>query len=311
MAFSVSSLTSYVNQLSTDLLVAAKIHSETAALATIRTGIKSAEALQLLQTNPIPQSDSCTFNASGSVTFTQRTLTVKPIKFEDSLCVKDLEAYWTQILLPGGSQYNESDIPAKIIDDIVENINKTLEIADWQGDTTSTNAYLSQFDGLIKIISNASGVVSPTASTWSVANARTIVQSVIAKIPAQLKGDPNVVIVMGYDAYEDYLNKCNIDNLFRFPAEGGYGQIQAENTIYKIKALHGLDGMAATTGGSAKGCIFAFKWSNVFLGMDKLKEENVDLMGMDQYHKNVWYNFTFKRGWQVAYPQEIVMYKNS
>lgn len=311
MAFNVSGLTDYVNQTSTELLVAMKIKSETAALATKQTGIKSAEALQLLATDPIPQAGgSCSFSASGSATFTQRTLTVTSIKFEDALCLDTLEAKWTQILLPDGSNYNESDIPKAIVDDLVLNINRRLETADWQGDTSSSNAYLSKYDGLIKII-NAASPVTATSSTWSVANSRTIIQNILSNIPAALQGDPEVTICMGYDAYTDYVNKLAIDNLYHISGQqdpANYGTIQAENSLVKIKALHGLDGLKGTSGAH---CIFALKWSNVFLGMDKLKEENQDLMWLADDKANVRYRFKFKRGWQIAYPSEIVMYSNS
>ena len=92
MGFTVSSLTNYVDQSSTELIAAAQFKSETAALANIQTGVKSSAALQILSVSPIPQDGStCGFTASGDVTFSQRTITAKSVKYEDSLCPKALE----------------------------------------------------------------------------------------------------------------------------------------------------------------------------------------------------------------------------
>lgn len=86
MGFTVSALTDYVDQTSTDLLTAVQFSAETAAIMNLQTGIKSAAALQLLSTNSVPQAgETCGFNASGDVTFTQRNLTTIAIKFQDTL----------------------------------------------------------------------------------------------------------------------------------------------------------------------------------------------------------------------------------
>lgn len=38
-----------------------------------------------------------------------------------------------------------------IMDDILKQIKRRQETADWQGDTTAGSAYLNRYDGLIKI----------------------------------------------------------------------------------------------------------------------------------------------------------------
>ncbi len=80
MGFTVSGLTNYVDQSSTELIAAAQFKSETAALANIQTGVKSSAALQILTVSPIPQDGStCGFTASGDVAFTQRNIEAKSV----------------------------------------------------------------------------------------------------------------------------------------------------------------------------------------------------------------------------------------
>jgi hypothetical protein len=307
MAFNVGDLTDYVNQSSTDLLVAAQIQGKTASLAEMQTGNKSSAALQLLTATAVPQDGTaCSFNASGNVAFTQRILTTKPLKWEDLLCVRTLETKWTQLLLKSGQKYTEADIPKMVFDEIIRWINAKLEIADWMGDTNSANAYLSRYDGLYKIINAASPVLA-TASTFNATNARTIVKDIITKIPAALKGDSDVKIVMGYDSAEIYRQALMDANLFHVPSGDGNQTMYAEGSVYEIVPVHGLD----VSSGNTTNSIYALKWSNVFLGVDMVGEEDKAEVGLDQYKKNVWYSFMHRRGWQVAYPSEIVLYKNS
>lgn len=309
MGFTVSSLTNYVNEQSTELIAAAQFKSETAALANIQTGVKSSAALQILSVSPIPQDGStCGFTASGDVTFSQRNIVAKSIKYEDSLCPKALEAKWTQILLRAGQNYTEADIPAMVMDEIIKSVNARNETADWQGDTGSGSAYLKTYDGLVKIINNASGVISATASTYNTTNCRTIVADILTKIPAALKGDPDVKIFMGYDAAEIYRQKLMNDDLYHVPAGTGR-PLLAEGSVIEIVPVHGLDGLYSVSGQS---CIFALKPTNMYLGVDMQGEEEQARMWVDGSDmETVKYRVAFRRGWQVAIPAEIVKYANS
>ena len=312
MAFQVSSLTNYVNEQSKDLLTALHFESKTGSLADAHPGIKSAEALQLLATTPIPQSASaCSFNASGDITFTQAVLTVSPVKWEDLLCLKTLEAKWTQLLLKAGVHYTEADIPSKVMDEVLAVIMEQIEVMDWQGDTASVNAYLNRYDGLRKLIKAATGTTTATASTWNATNARAIMKSIIAAIPARLKGNPKVKVIAGYDVAETYRQALMDANLFHYaPNSKDQQNIYVEGSVHELVPVHGLDGLTGSTGDNP--FIFALiPERTLHLGFDLLNEEEKAEMGMDPYKKNVWYSFAMKRGWQITYPSEIVEYSNS
>lgn len=312
MGFTVSSLTDYVNEQSTDLLTALHFNGETAGLAFPHPGIKSSEAIQLLANTPVPQDGSvCSFNASGNTAFTQAILAVSSVKWQDTLCLRTLEAKWTQLLLRKGQDYTEADIPKMVISDIVELINEQLETADWQGDTTSGSSYLNRYDGLRKIIKAAAGTQVATASTWNATNARAIIKNIISKIPAALKGNPKVKILMGYDAAETYRQALMDANLYHV-ATGSKDQhnLYAEGSVHEILPLHGLDGLTGSTGDNP--FIFALiPDRHLHFGFDLLNEEEKAEMGMDQYNENAWYTFRLKRGWQIVYSTEIVEYSNS
>lgn len=306
--FTVSALTDYVNQENTNLISPMHTVGETGKIMNIQSGIKSAEALQLLTVSPIPQVVAgCTFTPSGSTTFSQRTLTVRTVGFHDKYCLKALEAKWTQKLLKAGQGYTEADMPKQIVDEILLSIQSQIETIDWQGDTTSGSSYLNPYDGLLKIIDAEGTVVSATPSTWSVANSRVIIRDVISKIPAALKGNSAVTIFMGYPEFENYVEKLATDNLYHITGDttagAGYGTIRAENSIYNIKAVHGLDSTAR---------IIAMIPENAFQGVDLENDmEKFELWQFTDGTGNIGLKVEFKRGWQIAKPAEIVEYTNS
>ena len=313
MGYTVSGLTDYVNQNRDELLTALQIASETADLANVVTGVKSSEALQLLATSPFPQDGStCAFNASGDAAFTQRLITTKPVKYQDSFCPRALEAKWTQRKLKKGQHYSESDLAKDILDDVVKQIHRRNEVMDWQGDLANGDGYKNKYNGLIQIIEAASPVIAtPVAGPVTTSNIRTIVQNVISAIPAAQKGDPNMKIYMGYDLAEMYRQKMFIDNLYHFQANGDQKGLMAEGSVHEIVPVHGLDGLGASAAGSNP-FIFAIDFGrNVYLGVDMENEEEDARVWVDGSDgETIKYSFRFRRGWQIAYGSEIVQYAN-
>lgn len=316
MGFTVSSLTNYVNEQSTELLTALQFAGETAALANIVPGVKSSQALQILTNSPVPQDgSSCGFNASGDSAFTQRNITTAPVKYQDSLCHRALEAKWTQLLLKGGQKYTEADIPSKIIEDIKLQIIRRNEVMDWQGDTSSGNAYLNRYDGLIKLIKAATGtnVATAVAGPVTTSNVRTIMSNIVSKISSisVLVGNPNIKIMCGYDIADLYRQKLFSDNLFHVTGQGDQKGMVAEGSVHEIVPLHGLDGLGSNSGDNP--FIFAFDPDRqLYLGVDMEGEEEKADMWLDgSDNETVKYSFRFRRGWQFPFPQEIVEYSNS
>lgn len=304
MAFNLTGLTDYINQSSTDLLVAMQFDIKTAKLTSMQTGVKSSAAIQLLSTNPIPMNgQGCSLTPSGSVTLTQRVITTGSVRYHDALCLKDLEAKWTQLLLKKGQDYSEDEIPAKIMEEITATIKKNTETADWQGDTNSGSAFLMRYDGLVKLIDTAVGVVTATASTINATNIRAIMKNIISNIPAALKGNEKVKIFAGYDTAETYRQALMDANLYHFaPGTKNQDGLFAEGSVHEIIPTHGLDGLNK---------IYAFDPLNAVLGVDMENENEVGRAWFSQDDNTHKYLFEFRRGWQIAYPSEIVRYANA
>ncbi len=167
MAFDVSGLANYTEQNKMALITKAVFGAKTISLMTPMVGVKSSETINILDTDAVFQAGgTCGFNPSGTTAITQRVVTVGKIKVHEALCPKTLEAKYTQTMLQAGSQPESIPFEKAYTDLKTQLIQKQMEIAVWQGDTTSGNAALNKFDGLLKLagnVSSASGLVNVNA----------------------------------------------------------------------------------------------------------------------------------------------------
>jgi hypothetical protein len=307
MSFVVSSLNNYTNEQSTDLLVKALFGSKTASTlqsaGQVQVGVKSSASLNLLASTVFFQADGCGYNPSGATTFTQRNITVGAVKVEETLCPKTLEAKWMQTQIMAGSPTMipfEEQIGGEKSAVIAENI----EIAMWQGDTTSGNPNLNRFDGFNKIISGASPTLANAAPTTftsiTSANIDDILDQVYANIPARVATKSDLVCFIGVDAFKLMLVNLKNANLFHYAVDASEAmEMIYPGTNMKLIAVGGLSGTNKIVAGSL---------SNFFVGTDLANEEESYKLWYSEDNDEVRFRTTFKYGVQVAYPAEVVYF---
>jgi len=155
MAFSVGTLANYTDEQRFPLIRKAVLSAKTASLLTLQAGVKSAAAINILESDAVFQADGCGFNASGTTALTQRIITVGAIKVQEALCPKTLEAKYIQTQLAPGSMYDSIPFEQIYAEEKASQIAKAVEVALWQGDLSSATANLNKFDGLLKVIDGA------------------------------------------------------------------------------------------------------------------------------------------------------------
>jgi hypothetical protein len=155
MAFSVGTLANYTDEQRFPLIRKAVLSAKTASLLTLQAGVKSAAAINILESDAVFQADGCGFNASGTTALTQRVITVGAIKVQEALCPKTLEAKYIQTQLAPGSMYDSIPFEQIYAEEKADQIAKAVEVALWQGDLASGTANLNKFDGLLKVIDGA------------------------------------------------------------------------------------------------------------------------------------------------------------
>jgi hypothetical protein len=314
MAFNVSALADYTEQNEALLVTSSVLGAKTASLiksaGNVMVGVKSSETINIMDTDAVFQAGgSCGFNASGSTSFTQRTVTVGKIKVNEALCPKDLEAKYLQKALPTGSMYDAIPFEQEFTDKKAKRIASQLEIALWQGDTGSVNVNLNKFDGLVKLIGAASGVVDANTSTYisgaplssiTAANVVSIFDGIYKAIPAQIVSEDDVHIFCGMDVFRTYTIALKNANMFHYTVD-----VKADNefilpgTTIKVVAVQGLNGTNK---------IYAMRLSNLFLGTDLLNEEEKWEVFYAKESDQVRFVAEFKMGVNIAFPDEVVKF---
>jgi len=312
MAFSVSSLANYTKENEALLVTSSVLGAKTAALiksaGNVMVGVKSAETINIMDTDAFFQAGgTCGWNASGTTSFTQRTVTVGKVKVQEALCPKTLEAKYLQKALPTGSMYDSIPFEQEYTDKKAKTIASQLETAIWQGDSASANGNLNKFDGLIKLIGAASGVVDANVSGFvsggpvasiTASNVIALLDGVYKAIPAKVVAADDMTIFVGQDTFRTYTIALKNANMFNYAFDGkADSEFVLPGTSIKVVAVAGLNGT---------GDVFALRLSNLFLGTDLLNEEEKFEIFFAKEADEVRFAAEFKMGVNIAFPDEIV-----
>jgi hypothetical protein len=301
MSFSLGTLTAYTEQQRLPLITKAVFSARTAALFTKQVGIKSAAALNLMDTDAaLAAGTACGWTASGTTTFTQRNITVAPIKIQEALCPRSLEQYWMQSQLTAGSQYDGVPFEQAFAEQKALRIAEALENAIWSGSTLVT--------GLLTILNAASGstVSGNTAAVSSIttANAIQVFDNIYNQIPQAILTRNDLVMFCGWNNFRTLIGafKSNTGVMYNQVDLQGLadGDIIYPGTNVRVVAVPGL------TGTNRIVCSYL---GNFFYGTDLLSDEENFSLWYSKDNDEVRFQAAFKVGVQVAYPDLVVDFK--
>jgi len=317
MAFSIGTLSAYTKTNEQMLIIKSFFEPKTATYMQKLTGVKSSIQIPSLDDTLIWQNGStCGLtNASGDTSITARVLNVGRIKAEKSWCVKDLETIYAQLLLSPGSNYEA--LPGKIdqafMEHIMGNQGEKVETAIWQSVSGSTNWQdnLNKFDGLIKVIGDATGPVQANASAYigtpvtaiTSANVISVFQAVYNAIPVAILDKSDLRIFCGVDTARllqtAMINTTTFGQANFMPPTDALGEFVLMGTNVKVVPVAGLNGTNK---------LYALRTSNMFLGVDLENEEEELKVWYSQDYDTVYMRMKFKLGTQVGITTEIVKF---
>jgi hypothetical protein len=148
--------------------------------------VKSSVKVGNLALGNILADDSCSFEATGTITLGQKTLSVCPLKVNLQLCEKDYESlYLSEQLRPGSNV--DGNIPPSFNDYLLklvsERISQQTEVICWQGDDTNSPGTLC--NGILVQLLADSTVVDVAATSTNISGSTTVIAE-IAKIYAAI-----------------------------------------------------------------------------------------------------------------------------
>jgi hypothetical protein len=303
MAFSLASLTAYTDQERLPLITKAVFSARTASLFTKQVGIKSAATLNLMDTDAAFQSGTaCGWNvagaASGTTTFTQRTITVAPLKIQEALCPRSLEQYWMQTQLTQGSTYDGVPFEQAYAEQKALRIAEALENAIWSGSTLVT--------GLLTILNAASGstVSGNTAAisgSITTTNVISIFDNIYNRIPQAILTRNDLVIFCGWDVFRTLIGalKANTGVMYNQVDLQGLadGDIIYPGTNVRVVAVPGLLGYNRLV------CSYL---GNFFYGTDLMSDEERFELFWSRDNDEVRFQCALKIGVNIAYPDLVV-----
>lgn len=291
----VTSLPAYVEQNRGELIAKAVLGARTASIINYQTGIKTSAAINLLSTDVQFQDGAdCGFNAAGSQELSQRIIETGLIKVNMEYCDKNLLKTYAQYGVKIAADEHALPFEEKFVGDVLVNIKAALEKAIWAGDKASEDVNLNKFDGLIKILGAATGVIKADGAK---ANVFAALQDVLVKLPATaLKEDTRIFV--GDDTFMRLVNELVNKNLYHYSADNANYEIVLPGTTIKVTAVEGLNGTDKVIAGRA---------SNFYFGTDlEGAEERFDFW-FSQDDRTFKLAVEFNAGVQVAFPDEVVM----
>lgn len=295
--FIVTTLPEYVEQ-NRDLIIRnVVLRSRTIAGMAKQTGIKTSAALHYLDVDPEFQSGKgCGFTPQGTVELTDRQIDTGIIKVNMEICPDNLLGKWAEYLVKIGAGEEELPFEQYIVDGIVSGIQDKLEKAVWQGDTTSADADLNKFDGLLKLANAADGVVKVKIAAR--ASAYEAIKAVILALPEKIMNRSAVYVSPAI--FRSFMFEMVEKNFYHY--DGNHGEIPEEfvfpGTGNRVIMADGLSGTQN---------ILAADPRNLYYGTDL--ESNAETV-------DIWFSkdddvFKLKVKWnsgvQFAFPDEVVL----
>lgn len=292
----VTSLPAYVDQ-NRDLLVSTSIlGSKSAKMFTLQSGIKSSAALNILTTDiAFGDGASCGWDEAGTQTLSQRTLVTGQIKINMAYCDKKLLGKWAEheVRIAAG----QKDLPFEedFTNEVVIATQEALEKAIWQGDTASADVNLKRFDGMLKILGAANGVITEAIAQGTTAMAA--VKQVVLAIPAKAIKDDTVVFCSPEFALQ-YSQEMVAANLYHYDAGKALEDFVIPATNIRLVPVGGLAGTKKLVAG---------RLSNFFFGCDLADDAEKFELWYSQDNREFRLAIEFNAGVQVAFPAEVVL----
>lgn len=292
----VTSLPNYIEERRLPLIAEAVLGAKSARLFTLQSDIKHSAALNLLSTNvEFGDGMSCGWDEAGEATLTQRILTVGNMKVNMAFCDKALLDKWAGYQVRVAAGRETMPFEEDFVNQVIKNIQETIEIALYQGDTASSTPNLAYFDGLIKILTDATGTIDVTASSGT---AYEKVMQIYTSIPEKAFSRGDVAILVGMDVFRTFTAELIEKNLYHYNVGTPDGEIILPGTNVRVIGVNGLNATNKAIAASLR---------NIFYGTDMMNDEEVFDFWYSRDNREFRLAIYFNAGTQVAFPDEVVL----
>jgi len=317
--YDLGGLSTYVDQLNSDIISEAVLSPVTMDYVNVVVGIKGTQNVNLLsETLEVQTGTSCGWNNAGEVTFTTAPVTVQALKVNQSLCLQELNTLWLGQFLNAGSYNENAPFEQAIIDLQTKQIKRSNELRLWQANTGSTGNFSgSTFAGFQQIFASASytsdgGIkltgqtalcsVTGSNATEKANNVLQQIDNLINSMSADIYSREDIVIFMSEVQFKCYLQAVrNVNNFYiDSAAVGKVGSVYSifhPQTNYKVVGVPGLNGSNLIVLGAQQFFL---------VGTDLTSDEDSFRAWWSQDFQEVRIMAAWKIGTAIAFPQFFV-----
>ena len=310
MATTTSITTTYSGEFSGKYISAALLSGSTIANGGIevKPNVKFKEVLKKVATDAIVKDATCDFDATSTVTLTEKILQPEEFQVNLQLCKASFKSDWSAIemgysafdsLPPSFADFLLAHVSAKVAEKTEQNI--------WRGVTANAG----EFNGFTRLLTLDAAL--PTANevagtTVTAANVITELGKIVDAIPASLYGKEDLYIYVSQNIARAYVRA-----LGGFGASGlGANGSNAMGTQWFNNGSLSFDGVKIfVANGLASNVAIAAQKSNLYFGTGLLSDYNevkvIDMADIDG-SENVRVVMRFTAGVQYANVEDIVTY---
>jgi hypothetical protein len=307
MATTTSITTTYAGQFAGKYISAALLSATTIENGGIevKPNVKYKEVIKKLATNDLVKNATCDFDATSTVTLTERILQPEEFQINLSLCKKDFRSDWEAIQM-GYSAFDT--LPPSFQDFLLAHVAakaaQNNEVSIWRG----VNATAGQFDGLVTLATADATVIDVAGEAVTAANVIAEMGSVIDAIPSALYGQEDLYLYVSQNVARAYVRA-----LGGFAASGlGANGTNTMGTQWFNNGSLTFDGVKIfVANGLADNYMMAAQKSNLYFGTGLLSDHN-EVRVIDESEilgsQNVRIVMRFTAGVQYGIGSDIVLY---
>jgi hypothetical protein len=310
MATTTSITTTYAGEFAGKYISAALLSASTIENGGIevKPNVKYKEVIKKIATDAIVKNATCDFDATSTVTLTERIIQPEEFQVNLQLCKKDFRSDWEAVqmgystfdnLPPSFADFLLAHVAAKVAEKTEQNI--------WKGATATAG----EFDGFVTLATadaTVLDVASPASGGVTAANVIAEMGKVVDLIPAALYGKEDLYLYVSQSVARDYVRA-----LGGFGASGlGANGTNAMGTQWYNNGSLSFDGVKIfVANGMANDYMMAAQKSNLFFGTGLLNDSQevklIDLSDLDG-SQNVRVVVRFTATVQYGIGSEIVLY---
>ncbi len=298
--------TTYAGEFAGKYVSAALLSGKTLAEGniTVKPNVKYKEVMKKVATDDIVKDATCDFDATSTLTLTERILTPEEFQVNLQLCKKDFRADWEAVQM-GYSAYD--NLPPSFSDFLIahvaDKVAQKMEQNIWNG----TNATAGEFDGFKTTLLADGDVNDVAAGAVTSTNVVAEIGKIVDAIPSAVYGSEDLFIYVSNNIYRAYVRA-----LGGFATNVGAAGTDNKGTQWFNGGALTYDGInVVLASGLADNTAVAAEKSNLFFGTGLMSDQNevkvIDMADIDG-SQNVRVIMRFTAGIQHAIGGDIVLY---